>query len=189
MKAARKYIDTLRANLREWNHCIEDGQRLIDIGEKIFITDIATKNGIEELGNLDVRDVKEAILEHEEEIEFRLKRINDDFKFLEIVQFIINTQDQKARLSDSEANDAIDRYRKLIERKALELIRVIDECEKYIKPQNPVIAKALEGPILLSYFYDNKKVLKEYINFCLSDDANIKLKAMRAMELANKGMG
>ena len=163
---------------------MESGNEMLADGDKQFLLGwVEHETG--KLKKLDAQDVEDAILQHEEGIDWRLKRL-DDFQLLPVIEFIQNTKDTPAQMADAEVNETIGRYRQLIEVKALDLIRVVRECERYIKPQNPIIKKALENPLLLSYFYNNKKVLEEYINYCLSD-TNKSQKAVRAMELAGQG--
>ncbi|MBQ4255115.1 MAG: hypothetical protein II721_03860 [Bacilli bacterium] len=183
MKRARHYIEYIRKSYGRWLLWLEEDETYIRQSRLHFLNWIKTITG--DLRKLDAQDVKDAILEHEDSIGLRLKRL-DDYKLLPTLEEIFKTKGITAQLPDAEINAAIDGCRQLIEVKALDLIRVVRECESYIKPQNPIIKKALENPLLLSYFYDNKKVLEEYINYCLSD-TNIKLKAMRAMELADEG--
>lgn len=186
MKAARDYLITICKALAKEDEWYEIGEKYLRMGRQVFLDDIA--ENCRTLRGLDAQDVKDAILEtgNEEDIAWRLKRM-DDYKLLPTINYIASTIQDDRCLSDDEVNEAIAKYRQLIEDKVLDLIRVYDECEKYIKPQNPAIIKALADPLLCSYFYDNKEVLKEYTTYCLSEDANIKLKAMRAKELANKG--
>ena len=184
MKRARNYIYTIRRALNNWTEWMESGNEMLADGDKQFLLGWV-EHETAKLKKLDAQDVEDAILQHEEGIDWRLKRL-DDFQLLPTVEFIHNTKDTPAQMADAEVNETIGRYRQLIEAKALDLIRVVRECERYIKPQNPIIKKALEDPLLLSYFYGNKKVLEEYINYCLSD-TNKSQKAVRAMELAGQG--
>ena len=184
MKRARNYIYTIRRALNNWTEWMESGNEMLADGDKQFLLGWV-EHETAKLKKLDAQDVEDAILQHEEGIDWRLKRL-DDFQLLPVIEFIQNTKDTPAQMADAEVNETIGRYRQLIEAKALDLIRVVRECERYIKPQNPIIKKALENPLLLSYFYNNKKVLEEYINYCLSD-TNKSQKAVRAMELAGQG--
>jgi len=184
MKRARHYIETIRKSYGKWLLWLEEDEANINQSRQHFLNWIKTIT--ERLRELDAQDVKDAILEHEDSIGLRLKRL-DEYKILPTIEEIYRTQGTTAQLPDAEVNAAIDRCRQMIEAKAIDLIRVIRECEEYIKPKHPIIIKALADPLLCSYFYDNKEVLKEYTTYCLSEDANIKLKAMRAKELANKG--
>lgn len=184
MKRARNYIYTIRRALNNWTEWMESGNEMLADGDKQFLLGWV-EHETAKLKELDAQDVGDAILQHEEGIDWRLKRL-DDFQLLPVIEFIHNTKDTPAQMADAEVNETIGRYRQLIEVKALDLIRVVRECERYIKPQNPIIKKALENPLLLSYFYDNKKVLEEYVKYCLSD-TNKSQKAVRAMELADEG--
>jgi len=183
MKRARHYIEYIRKSYGRWLLWLEEDETYIRQSRLHFLNWIKTIT--DDLRKLDAQDVKDAILEHEDSIGLRLKRL-DDYKLLPTLEEIFKTKGITAQLPDTEINAAIDGCRQLIEVKALDLIRVYKECECYIRPNHPTITKALADPLLLSYFYDNKKVLEEYINYCLSD-TNIKLKAMRAMELADEG--
>ena len=183
MKAAKTYIDTIRKALRNWTEWTENGESILR--KESFGFHYLISRETRKLRELDAQDVMDAIMEHEDEIEFRLKRL-DNYKIQPTIQYIIDTNGTKAQLPEDWLNGEIDAYRQLIEAKALDLIKAIDECEKYIKPQHPVIAKALAHPLLLSYFYNNKKVLKEYVIFCLKAK-NIQKKAGEAMELKNDG--
>ena len=184
MKAVKNYIDTIRKGLRNWTEWTENGEELLQ--EKgWFEFHCLISRASKELVKLDAQDVMDAILEHEEEIGLRLKRLNN-YYLLPTIGFIKDTFGTKAQLSDECLNGEINAYRQMIEDKALDLIRVIDECEEYIKPKNPIISKALADPLLLSYFFENKKVLVEYVKYCLSD-TNKTQKAYRAKELVNQG--
>ena len=184
MERAREYINTIRKSYGRWLLWIEEDEVYIKQSKQHFLSWI--KAITDELRELDVRVVKDAILEHEDSIELRLKRLDNECKILPLIEEIHGTQGTTAQLPDAEVNEAIDRCRHLIEAKALDLVRVYQECEEYIKPKHPIIAKALEDPILLSYFYDNKKVLEEFIRYCLSD-TNKSQKAYRAKEFADQG--
>lgn len=184
MKRARFYIETIRKSYGKWLLWLEEDEAYINQSRQHFLNWIRTIT--ERLRELDAQDVKDAILEHEDSIGLRLKRL-DDYKLLPTIEEIYRTQGTTAKLPDAEVNAAIDRCRQMIEAKALDLIRVIRECEEYIKPKNPIIIKALADPLLCSYFFDKKKELEEYINYCLRDKTSIKLKAIKAKELANKG--
>ncbi len=184
MKAAKRYINTICKALKNWEEWTENGENILR-KEKFLSFHFLISRETKKLRELDAQDVMDSILEHEDEIEFRLQRL-DNYCLPQTIGWICKIQGTTAQLSDSCLNGEINAYRQLIEAKALDLISVIDECEEYIKPQHPVIAKALAHPLLLSYFYDNKKVLKEYIVFCLKAET-FQQKAWRAMELKKDG--
>jgi hypothetical protein len=182
MEEAEKYLNTIRKALKNWDKWIENGNQILTDGDKQLLMgwiEFETKK----LLKLDVKKVKEEILQNEEGIEFRLKRLDTDFKLLPTIEYINDTRNTPAALSDEEANEEINAYRKKIEEKALDLIRVYDECKKYIKPQNPIMTKAMADPVLLRIFYENKKNLEEYIKYCLGD-TNVTQKAIMAKEYA-----
>ena len=166
MKAAREYITALRKGLRNWEDYCNNGGDYIEVGGKeAFLKHIY--DGTSRLRALEPQDVKDAILEHENDIAMRLKRL-DDYKLLPTIIFVNDIVGQDTGQYAQDINQAINLYRQLIEEKALALIRVIEQCKKYLPPKkHPTIAKALTDPILLSYFYDNKKVLEDYVTYCM----------------------
>lgn len=184
MKAARDYITTLRKSLGEWENFYDNGEQLIDsFGKSVFLEFV--EHSTKALKTLDPHTVEDSILEHEDSIAMRLKRM-DDYKLLPTIEVIRDTMGINAQQYDADVNVAINRHRQLIEAKALALIKVIERCKKYVSPKHPIIAKALANPILLSYFYNNKRVLEDYISFCIAADTPTQ-RARRAGELAKDG--
>ena len=185
MKRVKNYLECIYNASKDWDNGLDNAIHfLVDGGKQLLIG--IMKHHTKRLIALDAQDVADAILEHREEIEFRLKRI-DNYRIWPTMQHIFDNADTTANFDDAEVNEALNICHDWIMRKSKEFIRVYQECEKFIPQKNPTLTKALSDPLLCSYFYDNKKVLEDYIKYCLSEDANIKLKAMRAKELANKG--
>lgn len=182
MKRVKNYLECIYNASKDWNNGLDNAIRFLVDGDKQLLIGIM-KHHTKRLIALDAQDVADAILEHREEIEFRLKRI-DNYKIWPTMQHIFDNADTTANFNDAEVNEALNFCHNWIIRKSKEFIRVYQECEEYIKPKHPTIIKALADPLLLSYFYNNKKVLEDYINYCLSD-TNKTQKAIKAGELAN----
>ncbi len=185
MKRVKNYLSRIYDATKAFDIAMDNAPHFIEDGDKPMLKGLV-EHHTKLLIALDSQDVADAILEHHEEIEFRLKRI-DNYKIWPTMQHIFTNADKTANFDDAEVNEAINICHDWIIRKSKDFIEVYRECEKLITPQNPIIAKAMASPLLLSYFFDNKKKLAEYINFCLTGDTNIKLKAMKAMEMANDG--
>lgn len=184
MKAAREYITTIRKGLGIWEHWINEGNTIIALHKQSFPAVI--KSEIEIIRQLNPQDVKDVILEHEDGIVMRIKRL-DEYKLPAIVQYLADTADTNAQLSDAVINSLIDEYRLTMEAKTSQLLKVIKECEKYIpSPKHPIIQKALTSPQLLDIFYDRQEVLEDYINFCLAAKTPTE-RARRAKGLAVAG--
>ena len=165
MKAAREYIMSIRKGLGIWEHWINEGNTII-AKHKLSFPEVITAE-IATIRQLNPQDVKDAILEHEDGIAMRIRRL-DEFKLPAIVQYLIDTADTNAQLSDNVINSLIDEYRLTIETKTRQLLKVIKDCEKYIpSSKHPIIQKALASPQLLDIFYDRPEVLEEYIKYCL----------------------
>ena len=165
MKAAREYITTIRKGLAIWEHWINEGNTIIAQHKQSFPEVITAE--IATIRQLNPQDVKDAILEHEDGIAMRIRRL-DEYKLPAIVQYLADMADTNAQLSDNVTNSLIDEYRLTIETKTRQLLKVIKECEKYIpSSKHPIIQKALASPQLLDIFYDRPEVLEDYINFCL----------------------
>lgn len=164
MQEARKYLITLRKSLKNWDEWTGNGNQILADGDKQLLMgwiEFETKK----LHKLDAEKVKDEILVNEEGIGFRLKRLDDDFKLLPTIVYINDTRNTPVQLSDDEANEEINAYRKKIEEKALDLIRVYDECKKYIKTkktQTKGKKKTKREPRLTDIFLvsDKEKLLK-----------------------------
>ena len=165
MKAAREYITAIRKGLSIWEHWINEGNTIIAQHKQSFPEVITAE--IATIRQLNPQEVEDAILEHEDGIAMRIRRL-DEYKLPAIVQYLADTADTTAQLSDTVINSLIDEYRLTIETKTRQLLKVIKECEKYIpSSKHPIIQKALASPQLLDIFYDRPEVLEDYINFCL----------------------
>jgi hypothetical protein len=164
MKAAKRYINTICKALKNWEEWTENGENILR-KEKFLSFHFLISRETKKLRELDAQDVMDSILEHEDEIEFRLQRL-DNYCLPQTIGWICKIQGTTAQLSDSCLNGEINAYRQLIEAKALDLIRVIDECEKYIIPQDPHVEKAIKNEHLLRYFKYKKKELISYIKYC-----------------------
>lgn len=184
MKVAREYITTIRKGLGIWEHWIKEGNTIIALHKQSF--PVVIKSEIEIIRQLNPQDVKDVILEHEDGIAMRIKRL-DEYKLPAIVQYLADTADTNAQLSDAVINSLIDEYRLMMETKTSQLLKVIKECEKYIpSPKNPIIQKALASPQLLDIFYDRPEVLEGYIKYCLAAKTPTE-RARKAKGLATTG--
>ena len=183
MKNARAYMKEICKALTSWEEWLQDGESMIAAGDKQLLLRFI-EHQTAQLRRLDAEEVKDDLLQHEDGIGLRLGRLENDYKLLATARHISATKDTPAQTTDAEVNAAIDRCRQVIALKTMEVIRVYDECEQLITPKNPVLEKALSDPLLLNFFYDNKKELEKYILYCQSD-ANKTQKAIRAKELAN----
>ena len=184
MKVAREYIMSIRKGLGIWEHWIKEGNTIIAHHKQSFPE--VVKEEIAIIRQLNPQDVKDVILEHEDGIAMRLKRL-DEYKLPAIVQYLADTADTNAQLSDAVINSLIDEYRLTMEAKTRQLLKVIKECEKYIpSTKHPIIQKALASPQLLDIFYDRQEVLEDYINFCLVAKTPTE-RARRAKGLADAG--
>jgi hypothetical protein len=183
MKETRKYMKTICKSLADWEDWSKNGERCIKEGKSFFFDILARKK---ELNALDAELVKDEMLDHGDSIGIKLERLDKDYKLLSACALFEKIEQKESTLPDKVLNIMIDDLRLLIRDKLGEIVKVFNECEERIKPKNPIITKALADPLLLTYFYDSKKDLEEYINFCLSD-ANKTMKAYRAKELVNLG--
>ena len=129
MKIAREYITAIRKGLGIWEHWIKEGNTIIAKHEESFSEVIKAETAI--IRQLNSQDVKDAILEHEDGIAMRIKRL-DEFKLPAVVQYLVDTAGTTAQLSDTAINSLIDEYRQTMEVKTAQLLKVIKECEKYI---------------------------------------------------------
>ena len=183
MKKARNYVDTLSRGVKAWEYWINNGNTILaDTGADNYLYVI--KSDTEVLSNLDANEIKDVILECEDGISLRLKRINE-YGLLPLLQKLEDSKEIKASLIDDAVNEAINTYFLRIYEKANDLCRVMAEAEHFIpSPKHPVIQKALANPILLDIFYDRPDVLEDYINFCLAAKKPSH-RARKAKELAN----
>ena len=184
MKVAREYIMTIRKGLGIWEHWINEGNTIIAKHKQSFpeviMAEIAT------IRRLNPQKVKDVILKHKDDVAWRIERL-EEFKLSAIVQYLADTADTTAQLSDAVINSLIDEYRLTMEIKTSQLLKVIKECEKYIpSPKHPIIQKALASPQLLDIFYDRQEVLEDYINYCLAAKTPTE-RARRAKGLAVAG--
>lgn len=163
MKAVRDYMLTIRHSLKDWTDWTENGEKYIKEGKSFFFDILARKK---ELNALDAELVKDAILEHEDSIRLRLKRLDRDCKIVPTIEYYVKIEQKRAELSDLALNYMIDDILLLIRNKLEDLLRVYRECEKYIPSEPPIIEKAFENEYLLRYFKGNKDELKKYILFC-----------------------
>lgn len=164
MKAARDYIKGLRNALRCWTEWIEDGNKLLSDGEKDLLQRWIDVRYMK-LSKMDAEDAKDAICQHPDSIELNLNRLIE-YGLEDIVKYFVDINGIQAELNDDEVNVRIDDFLRLVERKINDILRVYQECERYIKPSDPVIEKALKDTNLLFYFHNNKKELTSYIKYC-----------------------
>lgn len=175
MKAAREYITAIRKGLSIWEHWINEGNTIIAQHKQSFPEIIKAETAA--IRQLDPQNVKDAILKHDDGIAMRIERL-DEFKLPAVVQYLVDTADTNAQLSDNVINSLIDEYRLTIETKTRQLLRVIKECEKKLPDQNDqIIEVAVNDPSLLAIF-GTKQELVKYIRYCQ--------KAKNGTEMARK---
>lgn len=146
MKEVRKYIDTLSRSVKAWEYWINNGNTIIaDEGVDNFLYVIKTDT--DKICALDANKVRDVILEREDSISLRLRRINE-YGLLVFLQKLEDSKNIKSCLSDNVVNEAINTYFQRINEKANEFCRVISECEKYL-PQ-----KKTKKPRKISSFRD-----------------------------------
>ena len=163
MKAAREYIMSIRKGLGIWEHWINEGNTIIAQHKQSFPEIIKAETAA--IRQLDPQNVKDAILKHDDGIAMRIERL-DEFKLPAVVQYLVDTADTNAQLSDNVINSLIDEYRLTIETKTRQLLRVIKECEKKLPDQNDqIIEVAVNDPSLLAIF-GTKQELVKYIRYC-----------------------
>lgn len=130
MKEARNYIDTLSRGLKAWEYWINNGNTIIaDVGAEKYLYVI--KSDTDKICDLDANEVKDVILEREDVISLRLRRINE-YGLLSLLQKLEDSKDIKSGLIDGAVNEAINTYFLRIYNKANDLCRVISECEKFL---------------------------------------------------------
>lgn len=130
MKEARNYIDTLSRGLKAWEYWINNGNTIIaDVGAEKYLYVI--KSDTDKICDLDANEVKDVILEREDVISLRLRRINE-YGLLSLLQKLEDSKDIKSGLIDGAVNEAINTYFLRIYEKANDLCRVISECEKFL---------------------------------------------------------
>ena len=167
MKKARNYVDTLSRGVKAWEYWINNGNTILaDTGADNYLYVI--KSDTEVLSNLDANEIKDVILECEDGISLRLKRINE-YGLLPLLQKLEDSKEIKASLIDDAVNEAINTYFLRIYEKANDLCRIVSECEKYLptndsheeedkKPQ-----MAIPNEILL--VFRDKESAEEYLNW------------------------
>ena len=129
-----EYIDALRANIKKFEHWKENGNTIIsDCGASDFLKVIEAD--MNELSRLNANEVKDEILEHENGISWRIKRI-EKYGLLPLLQYLEDFKNIKVILDDEAVSKAIDTYFLRIYEKANDLCRVMAVAEKYI-PQKP----------------------------------------------------
>lgn len=175
MKAAREYIMTIRKGLGLLEYWQKEGNNLIAKYKQSYIDVILEETKV--IRKLDPQDVKDAILEHEDGIAWRIKRL-EEYKLQAVEQYLTDTAGTNAQLSDNDINCLIDEYRLTIETKTRQLLKVIKECEKKLPDQNDqIIEVAVNDPSLLAIF-GTKQELVKYIRYCQ--------KAKNGTEMARK---
>ncbi len=179
MKAVREYITTIRKGLVIWEHWTKEGNTIISKHKESFPEIIRAETAT--IRQLNPQDVKDAILEHEDGIAMRIKRL-DEYKLQAVVQYLADTADTTAQLSDTVINSLIDEYRLTMEAKTRQLLKVIKECEKYIQHHNdPIIEAAVNDRTLLAIF-GTKQELEKYILYCKEANNGTEM-ARKAAEL------
>lgn len=158
MKEARNYIDTLSRGLKAWDYWVHNGNTIIsDTGVEMFLYFI--KSDTDELCNLDANEVKDVILESEDGISFRLRRINE-YGLLPLLQKLEDSKDIKSSLIDDAVNEAINTYFLRIYEKANDLCRIISECEKYLQPKKTKKEKKESNFRDIIQYPDKERLLK-----------------------------
>lgn len=176
-----KYLDTLRASIKAIEHWKEHGNAIIaDCGAMSLVRVI--EESMNKLYQLDADEVKDEILEREDGIAWKIKRINK-YGLLPLLEYIEGNKDYMADLNDDAVNDAINKYWNMVYFKADELCREMAIAERYLpSPKHPLVEKALNSPELLRIFKYDRSTLEEYILYCHNADTPTAM-AKRAAEL------
>ena len=177
-----KYLDVLRASIKAIEHWKEHGNAIIaDCGAKGFMQVI--EESMNKLSQLDADEVKDEILEREDGIAWKIKRINK-YGLLPLLEYIEGNKNYTADLNDDAVNDAVNKYWDMVYFKADELCRAMTIAERYLpSPKHPLIEKALESQDLLSYFRGDKRELERYVTYCIKEAKNPTQMAKRAVYL------
>ena len=158
MKEARKYIETLSRSVKDWEFWINYGNAIIaDTGADNYLYVIQSDTAA--LGKLDANNVKDVILEREEGISFRLRRINE-YGLLPLLQKLEDSKDIKSCLSDEAVNEAINTYFLRIYEKANDLCRVISECENFLPPKKTKKEKKVSNFRDIIQYQDKERLIK-----------------------------
>lgn len=179
MKRARSYLKELKTALNSWTRWTEKGEQYLRGGKADFLDEWITYQ-YSALRDLDAEDVKDAVCAHADNIEFNLNQLYE-YGLMDIVRYYVDVQDKRANLSDAGLGEKIDDYLRLVGRKINDLLRVHDECERYIRFTDPMIEKALGNKLLLAYFRMNRKELASYINYCEKCNTPTEMAKMAAM--------
>lgn len=153
-----EYIDALRANIKKFEHWKENGNTIIsDFGASNFLKVI--EEDMNELSRLDADEVKDEILEYEDEIEFRLKRIKE-IDLLSLLENLEDSKEVKSSLNDENVNKAIDTYFLRMYDKANDFCRIMSECEKYLQPKKTKKKKKESNFRDIIQYPDKERLLK-----------------------------
>lgn len=167
MKKVRDYIDTLCKSVKAWEYWINNGNTIMaDVGADNYLYVI--KSDTDKICDLDANEVKDVILEREDDISLRLRRINE-YGLLSLLQKLENSKDIKASLINDAVNEAINTYFLRIYEKANDFCKIVSECEKYlprkdshkVEHKNPQMA--IPNEILL--VFRDKESAEEYLNW------------------------
>lgn len=167
MKKVRDYIDTLCKSVKAWEYWINNGNTIMaDVGADNYLYVI--KSDTDKICDLDANEVKDVILEREDDISLRLRRINE-YGLLSLLQKLENSKDIKASLINDAVSEAINAYFLRIYDKANDLCRIVSECEKFLQKndshkvehKNP--QRAIPNEILL--VFRDKESAEEYLNW------------------------
>ena len=197
MKATRDYIKTIRKGLDNWTEWVEDGENLLKKERWPFFHGLISREAAK-LRKLDAESIRIDILSPGVDgIETRLKLIDMYLEIRDgnlkiktdkygnvlggIPQYILDTKEKKPNISDSTLNDEINEYRRLIEEKLVDLLKVFENCSSLLpSPKHPIVMAALNNPTLLAIF-GKKDILEEYILFCIQADNGSQMAARAAI--------
>lgn len=136
MKATRNYLDTIRKALENWQEWSENGDTILKEKGWLFLhgqLNIESRK----LRELDVQEVKDEVLQNQDGIRLRLRRLVNDYGISELRDDVLRIAGKDARLTDAAINDQLTEYRSLIVVKTAELAQAYNECAAYLKPQKP----------------------------------------------------
>lgn len=179
MDATRNYIDTLSRSIKTWDYWAHNGNTIIaDVGTEKYLYVIQSETN--KICKLDANKVKDEILEREDDILFRIKRI-EEYGLLPLLQYLEDFKNTKVILDDETVSNAINTFFPRIYGKANDLCRVMAEAEKFLYKDDPILKAAYNDRILLAIF-GAKEELREYILYCKQAKTGSEM-ARRAAEL------
>lgn len=134
MKATRNYLNTIRKALEKWQEWSENGDTILEEKGWLFLQGQLNIES-RKLRELDVQEVKDEVLQNQDGIRLRLRRLVNDYGISELRDDVLRIAGKDARLTDAAINDQLTEYRSLIVVKTAELAQAYNECAAYLKPQ------------------------------------------------------